>query len=460
MGYSGYEQFLQCKRLARYEVIGRTVLTDNVSYRQIFGGEVGSAEMCESPHLKPFQYDLLQKTLATRKYAHFWDCGLGKTTQILGFAHTLKSEGKVLILSPLAVIEQIRSESVKWYDSEIANLRNGDVWEDVAIVNYEHPRKINMDGVKTIILDESSILKNATGEIRNWLIGLSANTEFRLCTSATPAPNNHAEYASHAVFLGMVSTSKEFYAKYFRKNYKDKTTSQKWVISPYAVDKFYSDLSTWATFLQRPSLLGYTDTTEMPSEPDYIYQRCSMTSVDNSKNQQLSIVQTGQDFKALKWVMGAMRCDPTSDRTRATVDFVNGCHSIVWCARNEEEKMYKKLIPDSVIVSGSTPVEKRVEIINQWRKGNIAHLISKPKVLGFGVNLPECDVMAFPGFTYSFEQFYQAVRRGHRFGRTGLLKVLIPYTYAEDSILQNLRNKIASFETTMEEIQERVMSNE
>ena len=440
-----YKKFLQCKKLPRYDVKGRTIYTDSVSYSQVFGGKTEEIKIDHSPHLLDFQSIIAERTLALKRYAAFLDCGLGKTAISLAFANSLAPRGRVLILCPLSVYEQFHRENKRWYGSRLIDLRKGESWTDgIAILNYENRKKLNMDGVIGVVLDESSILKNDTGETRNHIIETTKNVEYKLMGSATPAPNDHDEYSSHAVFAGLVKTSKEFYAKFFVKN------NNRWELKGHAQNAFYHYLSTWATYIIKPSELGYESMTEMPVEPEYIYQKCGY----EAKKKSLALFQTADNQKDRSFIFGELRSNPKSERTKKIVDFINQGKGLIWCARNKEEAMFKKLLDtDAVVVNGSMPVERRVEIVDEWRSGNIKHLISKPSVLGFGINLPECSHMAYSGFTYSFEQFYQAVRRSHRYGREGRLKVLVPYTFPERPILSSLRRKLDTFDRDSMKIQ-------
>src|SRR5699024_11439850 len=67
-------------------------------------------------NLKDFQKYGLSVALRKGKFAFFFDCGLGKTISQLEwanqvFTHTKK---KVLILAPLAVVEQTKDEAAKF----------------------------------------------------------------------------------------------------------------------------------------------------------------------------------------------------------------------------------------------------------------------------------------------------------------------------------------------------------
>lgn len=445
----GYATFIRCKKLPNYTVRGREVITDDISYAAIFGGEVdGSGATAAAPHLMPFQADLVDRALRQRRFAIFADCGLGKTPMALAFAHAVAMGGKVLILCPLAVRNQWHRECERFHGHRLVDLRNGETWDDgIAILNYESMRDIDMRGVRGIVLDESSILKNESGQTRDWLCSLSADIPFRLAVSATPAPNDHAEYASHAVFLGYARTAKEFYSQFFRKD------GVNWILRGHAIGPFYRNLSTWSTYVYSPRALGYTETTEMGQEPEYVERWCKLPdgfSLDNGAL--FASAANGTDRSA---VFGALRSMP-GPRLDAIAEALDGKRGIVWCSRNDEEQAVRRRLSGKVaVINGAMPIEERVELVDAYRAGHIDHIVSKAAVLGFGVNIPECDDMVYSGFDWSFEKMYQAVRRSHRYGRVGRLRVTLPYTDPEAAVLRDLRIKVARFQQDVAEMQAR-----
>lgn len=448
-GEDGYRAFIACKRLASYRVEGRTVITDPISYAAVFGGEVDALDAAnDSPHLMEFQRVLVSRALSRRRFAIFADCGLGKTPMALAWAHAVAQTGKVLVLCPLAVLKQWHREAERFHGHRLVDLRSGEPWTDgIAIVNYEGRRDVDMRGVAGIVLDESSILKNETGETRDWLCAMSANVPFRLAVSATPAPNDHAEYASHAVFLGYSRTAKEFYSQFFRKDGAD------WILRGHAIDPFYRNLSSWSTYIHSPRALGFADTTEMPEEPAYDFRAVGVHAGFTPRSSGLfASAENAEDRSA---VFGEIRSSD-GPRMQTILDYLDGKRGIVWCGRNAEEAAIAKRLGDGVaVVNGAMPVEERVEIVDAYRSGQLRHIVSKPKVLGFGVNLPECDHMVYSGFGWSFEEFYQAVRRAHRYGRVGRLQVMVPYTDPEAPVLRTLREKMDRFSDDVRTMQAR-----
>lgn len=449
----GYRTFIECKKLPSYRVEGRTVITDEVSYRAVFGGEPEVINVSGSaPHLMPFQSELVERALERRHFAIFADCGLGKTPMSLAWAHHVAEKGKVLILTPLAVFEQWKREAQRFHGTDLVDLRAGEQWSDgIAILNWESRRDIDMSGVVGIVLDESSILKNADGDTSKWLCEMAAGLPYRLAVSATPAPNSHYEYATHARFLGRARTVKEFAARYFKKD------GTRWVLRGHAIDPFYTNLSLWASYIYSPRSLGYEQSTEMPNEPDYRYERYGLHDGFTSGSGELFATANAAADRSK--VFGEIRFTP-GPRLDAICSYAQGKRLVVWVKRNKEESVIAKALPGRVgVVNGSMPIEKRISIIDRYRSGELDHLVSKPSVLGWGVNLPECDHMVYSGFDYSFESFYQAVRRAHRYGRTGRLEVMVPYTDPEAPVLTAVQEKTNRFKADCIEMQRRFWSN-
>ena len=93
-----YEKFLETKRKTFIES----------------GFEINENEL--NPLLKDFQKFGIKTALFKGKFAFFFDCGLGKTFSQLEWAKQvyLKTNKKVLILAPLAIVEQTKNEAIKF----------------------------------------------------------------------------------------------------------------------------------------------------------------------------------------------------------------------------------------------------------------------------------------------------------------------------------------------------------
>lgn len=122
-------------------------------------------------------------------------------------------------------------------------------------------------------------------------------------------------------------------------------------------------------------------------------------------------------------------------------------HVIVWVTFDEEGNQLAALIPEAVHLSGKTPRARRDEVVEGFAAGKPQPrvLICKPSMFGFGLNLQACRVQVFSTITDSFERFYQAVRRSHRYGQDRPVKVYVPLTHLDEAICQNVLSKEATF---------------
>lgn len=443
-----YELFIKCKHLPKYKIKNNKIITDELSYNLIFKDQnIKSLKFKKEKYLFDYQNWVINKALYQKNYAAFLDCGFGKTLIELNWCNTLANYGKVLLLCPLAVMNEFKKDNEKYVHAHITNLRNNEKWDKgIGIINYESTRSINMKNVIGICLDESSILKNGDGKIRKYLQDLQSNCEYRLACSATPSPNDQSEYATHAVFLNQANTLKEYYSRYFRKD------GTRWIMKGHAEDAFYKNLNTWACYIHDPENLGFESGGKLKSTPEYIELHCNTKESYFHNNK---LLQTDIGLKEFQKIAGGLRSNPNEPRFIKGIESIKNNRSIIWCIRNKEQDLYKKYLKDSIVIDGSTPIEKRVEIINEFKKGNIQYLISKPKVLGFGVNLQEADSHLYSGYDFSFESFYQAVRRSHRYGRKGRLKVYIPISDIEYPVYNILRKKLNTFENDVIKLQKK-----
>ena len=85
-------------------------------------------------------------------------------------------------------------------------------------------------------------------------------------------------------------------------------------------------------------------------------------------------------------------------------------------------------------------IEKKEDILLAFYNGDIKKLITKPKITAFGLNWQHCNhTVYFP--TFSYEQYYQAVRRFWRFGQKKPVLVDMVYSDGQKRVLDSLLAK-------------------
>jgi DNA modification methylase len=385
-------------------------------------------------HLFDFQHAIVSWAARRGRAAIFADTGLGKTLMQLSWAAEVqtKTGGVVLIIAPLAVSEQTIEEGSR-FGVEVTRVPHGGppTGPGVWITNYERIDVIDFDELHGVVLDESSILKSHTGKTRTAIISACQGVPYRLSCTATPSPNDFEELGNQCEFLG-VMTRTEMLATYFVNDTGDTGT---WRLKGWGASKFWEWMGTWAVVLRNPSDIGFDGSRYILPEPRYhehvvdsaplggeLFARPALTLTERRQAQRESIESR---CKALAEVVNAEAGEPW----------------LIWCHLNAEADLLQELIPGSVNVQGSDTAEKKTQAMMDFSHGELRVLISKPKICGFGMNWQHCARMAFVGLDDSFEKFYQAVRRCHRFGQKRSVQVHLFVAESEGQVLHNLARK-------------------
>jgi DNA modification methylase len=422
---SAYSAFLESKRIAAMPV----------------GFDLPDDAM--HPSLFPFQRDIVRWSVRRGRAALFCDCGLGKTRMQLEWARAVVDHtGRdVLILAPLAVAAQTAREGAA-IDLPVTVCRDGgDVRPGVNITNYERLHHFTPERFAGIVLDESSILKGFNGATRKAITDFAETIYYRLACTATPAPNDLIELTNHAEFLGIMS-GKEIIALFFT---QDGNTTHQWRLKGHAREDFWTWMASWSVAVRAPSDLGYADGA-------FVLPALRMCPhVVPSK------VTTGTlfaiDALTLQERQQARR-DSLDERVQRTAALVNASDEqwIVWCDLNAESTALTKAISDAVEVTGSDTPEHKEQAVLDFVDGKTRVLVSKPSIMGFGVNLQNCAHMAFVGLSDSYEQQYQAIRRCWRFGQTRPVDVHVITAEAEGAVVKNIQRKERQAKTMMDQI--------
>src|SRR5512145_1277302 len=102
------------------------------------GGEYGFEPLYLPDFLFDFQKALITWNLKKGRSATFADCGLGKSPMELVWAQNVveKTNGNVLLLTPLAVTSQMKNEGDK-FGIECERSMDGKIKSKITITNYE-----------------------------------------------------------------------------------------------------------------------------------------------------------------------------------------------------------------------------------------------------------------------------------------------------------------------------------
>lgn len=465
-----YRMFLKIKRLPKYSFVGRMAyVPDEYAGRLGLRLRVEAAHVyCPIPRLFDYQRDITALAIRKQKFAVFADCGLGKTLIELEYARhvqgQLGSSRRVLIVTPLMVVKQTIQQAHQFYGDSIKveQVRSAglNAWlasegDSIGITNWDALSDDVQPGrLGALILDESSMLKSHYGKWGTKAIELGKGLEWKLALSGTPAPNDRIEYANHAVFLDAFPTVNSFLGKFFVNRGQ---TDNRWELKPHALTDFYRALSHWCIFLSNPATYGWKDNAEtIPGINVHIHD------VELTVEQQsLAYATTGRLFADKPGGIGSRsvlsqiakgnhRGQAIESRKpeyiKALVESWPDESTIIWCIYNPEQERIAATFPDAANIDGSTPIEKREELVADFQAGRRKILISKGKILGFGLNLQIATRQVFSGLQDSYETFYQCVKRSNRYGSTRPLNVHIPITEIERPMIETVLRKAAQVE--------------
>lgn len=375
--------------------------------------------------------------------ALFYDTGLGKTGMALAWGDEVvrRTNKPVLMLAPLAVGAQ-HVEEANQFGIDAVQSRTGSAPPSprIVVTNYERLENVNPDLWGGVILDESSILKSFTGKTTRKLISTFERTPYRLACSATPAPNDHTELGQHSAFLGVMDAP-EMLSRWF---IADQTNMGRYRLKKPAIKPFWDWVASWARCVSKPSDLGFSDDGfEMPALNLHRHLVAADRGIDTGeeKNGQIRLFRT-PDTSATS--IHKEKRLTSQVRARKLAEIVAAEPSepwIIWVETDYDADAVREAIPEAVEVRGSMPVEKKEERLQAFSKGEIRVLLSKPSICGFGLNWQHCARMAFMGLSFSYESFYQAVRRCWRFRQQRAVDVHVVCADTEEAIWQIVSRK-------------------
>lgn len=377
------------------------------------------------------QRAIVEWAIRRGRAAIFADCGMGKTLMQLAWADAVVNHtGRpVLVLAPLAVAEQTIAEGAR-FGIRVGNAMDGAT--GIVVTNYEKLHRVDASLFAGIVLDESSILKSLSGKTRTMIIESFTRTDYRLACTATPAPNDHMELGNHAEFLGVMSRT-DMLATYFC---HDGGETQEWRLKGHAEKAFWAWVASWAVMIRKPSDIGFSD--DGFTLPELRTEAHVLASGIKVPGRLFADAANGIVEQR------AARKATVSARVQLVADLVAAEPAeswLLWCELNDEGDALEAAIPNAVQVSGADDDETKAALMLGFVSGTHRVLITKSKIAGFGMNFQHCARMAFVGASYSYEQFYQSVRRCWRFGQTREVVVHVCSTDVEQGAMRALVRK-------------------
>lgn len=405
-----------------------------------------------------FQGHGIEKACLRGRNGNFYDTGLGKTLIQISLAYNivLHTNGKVIILTPLAVAFQFIKEAEKLGVDDIEYSKDGKHTKKIVICNYERLHLFDPSDFEGIILDESSILKNFDGKIKGQVTAFAKRIKYRQLSTATPSPNDFIELGTSSEVLGHMGYM-DMLTKFFKNNQNsvdsnNRNIGEKFYLKPHAEKDFFAWVNQWSIMCRKPSDLGDFDDSryQLPEliTNTYTVKNRSLIDVDGQVQMFTPIAKT---FNEIRHEV----VQTLNERCEKAVELSVGKCSVYWVNRNDESSLINEIDNDAIEIKGSMSIDKKEEILIAFAEGSIERLITKAKMTGMGLNWQHChNTTYFP--TYSYEQWYQLIRRFFRFGQknnvtanavisdgqTRVLRALYQKTKKAQELYENLTNSV------------------
>ena len=389
-----------------------------------------------------FQEHVIRKAVKKGRIALFLDTGLGKTLIQLSVAQNVvnHTNGNVLILTPLAVAFQFIIEAEKIGVGDVEYSKDGRHTKKIVVCNYERLHYFDHSDFECVILDESSILKNFDGKIKSQITAFIKKIPYRFLSTATPSPNDFIELGTSSEALGYLGYM-DMLTKFFKNNQNsvdsnNRNIGEKFYLKPHAEKDFFAWVNQWSIMAKMPSDLGFSDDRYKLPElivNKHVVKNKSTINVDGQV-QLFNIV--AKSFHEIRHEQKQTQ----QERCEKAIELADGKTSVYWCNTNNESAILKGLDSEAVEIIGSQSIDKKEEILQAFANEEIKRLITKAKMTGMGLNWQHCNhSVFFP--TWSYEQYYQAVRRFWRFGQTKPVTIDMVISDGQTRVLEALQQK-------------------
>jgi superfamily II DNA or RNA helicase len=389
-----------------------------------------------------FQKHIIEKAIRKGRMAIFADTGLGKTLIQLSIAQNIvnHTNKKVLILTPLAVAFQFIKEADKLGIDDIEYSKDGKHTKKIVVCNYERLHYFDSNEFEGVILDESSILKNFDGKIKGQVTAFVKKIPYRYLSTATPSPNDFIELGTSSEALGYMGYM-DMLTKFFKNNQNsvdsnNRNIGEKFYLKPHAEKDFFAWVNQWAIMVKMPSDLGFSnDRYNLPNlfVNQHVVANQSLIDVNGQIQLLTPIAKSMTEVRHEQKQTEQKRCEKA-------FELASGKLSVYWCNTNNESALLKSLDSEAVEIIGSQSIEKKEEILIAFAEGKIKRLITKAKMTGMGLNWQHCNhSVFFP--TWSYEQYYQAIRRFWRFGQENDVTIDMVISDGQTRVLEALQQK-------------------
>ena len=406
-----------------------------------------------NPSLKPHARDIAAWMIRGGARACFASFGLHKTSIQLQVCESLLDAfpgSAALIVCPLGVRREFMKEQVaRGFRRIPVYVRTNEEYEraraeghELFLTNYERVRDGNLDPNRFLIcsLDEAAVLRSFGSKTYQTFLPLFDRVKFKFVATATPSPNRYKELIHYAGFLGVMDTGQAL-TRFFK---RDSAHAGNLQLHPHKEREFWIWVSTWATFLTKPSEMGHSDDGYILPPLNIIRHRLPVDHASagfDSWGQGRLLRNAAVSLSAA----ATEKRDSLSARVRKCREIIAAAPDrnwIIWCELEDERREIETELLGVECIWGSQDIEVREAIVERFSEGKLKCFGTKPSLSGSGSNFQaQCYSNIFLGLGYKFADFVQSIHRTQRFGQVHAVDVHLIYTESEDPVYETLMTK-------------------
>jgi SNF2 family DNA or RNA helicase len=432
------------------------------------------------------------KFCARRKLvADFSDPGTGKSlVQILDFAKRNKREKKAMqIFAPKSLLKAAWANDIQKFAPQLtisiawaANRKEAmQAKADVYITNIDaatdlvtYPKAF-WSKFDTIVVDESTAIKNPTAKRSKALAKISKHFKYRRILSGTPMPQSIVDLW-HQIYLLDEGKRLGPSFRHFRaqtcvpEQNGPEANNLKWIDRPgieIAVTALLSDILIRHRFedcVDIPENHAYKIDVDLSARHRKFYRDFEAAQLIEFKGKTITAVNAAAlNVKLLQLASGASYNDQgdysliTTERYELTADLVEArAHSTVWYQwRHQLEELRKEFDRRKLVYAVWNP--DHPEIADEFQAGRYQALLCHPQNAAHGLTLTRATSTILCSPTFNLEHYLQLARRIYRIGqkqKTETIVLVAPETRDEVAWLRMLGKKVRQddFFTSIEEL--------
>ncbi len=437
--------------------------------------------------LYPHQTIAIERALYQLGHGFFFEMRCGKTITSLVYAsilHEKKLIKNVVVVAPLSALEgwKLEAETNLIYPNNFFNIRENHVENleeklnedklNIIIFNYEFWRSNRWEEFLNampklspflMILDESHKVKDASTKAHRIYFSISEKARRTLLLSGTPYANSLEDLYSQGRFVRIQhllgTTLKMFRERYMYKVnnffWKPKRGSEKDILNKFS--KYSVSVKQEDVFprLEVQQVVHHYDITKQQRDYyDEIVNRISTNILDGKLSVSNALVES---LKLMEICSGFLKVPDSDDIVvgspfkedllRDIVDtYINQTQIVIWATFDYEVDkiayILKKYRP--IVIDGRVALQKRESLLNAFRTKKTRILISKPSVLGLGVDLSTARLAIFYSRDFSLINRDQAISRLLHPAKKGVVTIVdfVAVNTIEERVLSILKRKM------------------